>query len=362
MNLLFWRKKKMNNHEESSLPPEQAVKASNVTVSDLLAKLDQGAINQLVKKIAKTAASRLKQELTADSEAGIEQSVKKFRSTVARKAWHKSQQWCKWNEGGPVLMPDFTRMYYKKGNTEIMVMEYAPQTRMLKFHGSLAKRRSTAEEIDDHVESKVYNYSLALPYTVFIHRFRNGLYDVTYVAFNDRPLKRLEEKPLRPYLSNIDDTLKLCSGRDFDRRQLVKDNLVQQAAFVMSHFWQTVYSNEWASHFWAYRSHFREADDRLKDLDSWQAASYDNPLFVIDGVRWLPHPEESFGDIIVKLFDGDDANAQFQQDLFSSVAEELLDDVAKSVKNAANGIEDKIDQMMPELQSQLMTELKKILK
>jgi hypothetical protein len=360
MNLFFWRNNKMNNHEQPNRPAEQVIKVSNTITPDLLAKFDQGVINQLVKKIAKTAVSRLKQELTADSEAGIEQSVKRFCSTVARKAWHKSQQWCKWNEGGPVLMPDFTRMYYKKGNTEIMVMEYAPQTRVLKFHGSLAKRNSILEEISDQVESKVYNYSLALPYTVFIHRFRNGLYEVTYVAFNDRPLKKLEEKPLRPYLSNIDNTLKLCSGLDFDRRQLVKDNLVQQAAFVMSHFWQTVYSNEWANHFWAYRYHFRQTDDRLKDLDSWQAASYDNPLFVIDGVHWLPHPENSFGDIIVKLFEGDDANAQFQQDLFNAVTEELLDDVVKSVKNAANGIEDKIDQMTPELQGQLMTELRKI--
>jgi hypothetical protein len=329
------------------------------SADQLLNKLDDAAVNALVKKIAKLAVSRLKQELLGDTEEGIERSVKKFRSTVARKAWHKAQQWCKWNEGGPVLMPDFTRLYYRKGNTEVLVMEYAPQTRVLKFHGSLAKRQSSSERMEQPDE-KTYRYSLALPYTVFIHRFRNGMHMDTYVAFNDRPLKRLEEKPLRPYLSNIDDTLKLCSGKDFDRRELKKDNIVQQAAYVMSHFWQTVYSNEWASHFWAYRSHFREADDRLKDLDSWQAASVDNPLFVIDNVRWLPHAEESFGDIIVKLFDGDDAVAQFHQDLFASVAEELVNDVTKVVNVAAEGIEGKIDASLPELQQQLMLELRKM--
>jgi hypothetical protein len=329
---------------------------------DPLAKLDQTAINQLVRKIVKIAASRMRQELLVDSEEGIEKHVRKFRSTVARKAWHKSQQWCKWNEGGPVLMPDFARMYYKKGNTEVLVMEYAPQTRLLRFHGSLAKRRNTAEEIPDRVQEKVYNYSLALPYTVFIHKFVSGMYSHTYVAFNDRPLKKLDEKPLRPYLSNIDDTLKLCVGADFDRRQLVKDNLVQQAAFVMSHFWQTVYSNEWASHFWAYRAHFRECDKRMQDLDAWMEASAENPLFVIENVRWLHHPEESFGDIIVKLFDGEDVNAQFQQDLFNTVAEELLEDVAKTINGVADGIENKVEPMLAEVQSQLMTELRKILK
>lgn len=331
--------------------------------ADPLAKLDDVAINSLVKRIAKVAASRMKQEIIGEGEEGIERSVKKFRSTVARKAWHKSQQWCKWNEGGPILMPDYCRMFYKKGVTEVMVMEYAPQTRLLRFHGSLAKKKSSSDgNVPSHIEEKTYSYSLALPYTVFIHRFRDGMYLDTYVAFNDRPLKRLEEKPLRPYLSNIDDTLKLCSGRDFDRRQLVKDNLVQQVAYVMSHFWQTVYSNEWSSHFWAYRSHFGESDARMKDLDAWQEASADNPLFVIENVRWLTHPEDSFGDIIVRLFDGDDQIAQFQQDLFVTVADELVNEVSTIITTAANAVESKVDSLIPELKTLLMNELRKILR
>lgn len=355
MGLLWWKKKQMNTPEQQ--PPVIEIKV------DPLAKIDEAALLALVKRIAKVAASRMKQEIIGESEEGIERSVKKFRSTVARKAWHKSQQWCKWNEGGPILMPDYCRMFYKKGTTEVMVMEYPPQTRLLRFHGSLAKKKSSSDgSVPSYVEERTYSYSLALPYTVFIHRFRLGMYVDTYVAFNDRPLKRLEEKPLRPYLSNIDDTLKLCSGRDFDRRQLVKDNLVQQAAYVMSHFWQTVYSNEWGSHFWAYRSHFGESDNRMKDLDAWQEASADNPLFVIENVRWLPHPEDSFGDIIVRLFDGDDHIAQFQQDLFVTVADELVNEVNTIITTAANGVESKVDPLLPELKTLLMNELRKMLR
>lgn len=252
------------------------VKDDGKRANELLSALKQDDINALMKKLTNSVVNRFKQELQAENEEFLDRELLKYRAKVARRTWHVAQKWCKWTNEGPVLCPDNTRLYYRKGQTEVMVLEYPPQVRLMKFVGSLAKRSNSSELIDDGSKGKVFNYSLALPYMVFLFRFEHGVFRDVYVSFCDRPLKRLEEKPLRPFLSNIDNTLKLCLGVHMDLNQLEKGNLVQQVALVLSHFWHTVYNEDWSGHFWEYRRHFA-GNSQLKDLDAWQEASLDNP-------------------------------------------------------------------------------------
>ncbi len=320
-----------------------------------MSNINRDKAKTIVVNILEQAHKRFKQELAGENEDILDRSVRQHQAKVARYSWKHSQKWCKWNDDGPVLMPDFTRIYYRKGKSEILVQEFPPQVRLMKFRGALAKRGSSDAMIDKTTEERVFNYSLALPYMVFIFKFVDGMFSQVNCAFSDRPLKRLEEKPLRPYLSNIGSDLKVCLGHGLDKSQLIKDNVTQQSSLILSHFWHSAYSDEWSQHYWNTKANFvNNNDKRMQTLDAWQAASIENPLFVIEDVSWLPYENDNFGDIIVKLLEHDKDDVSFHTDLYNELVSEFLNDVTKTLTDNIDKIEDKVvecivDQLTDEL-------------
>jgi len=189
---------------------------------------------------------------------------------------------------------------------------------------------------------------------IFIFKFVDGIFSEVKCAFCDRPLKRLDERPLRPYLSNIDGNLSVCLGLGMDRSQLIKGMLTQQVAFILDHFWHTAYSEDWSGHFWANRSHFQDVDNRMSSIQNWQDASQENSLFVVEDVNWLQHTEESFGDMIVKMFRDDASDQKLQEDLYEELVDTFLDDIKKTFTECINLAGDKIsDQQISEVATEL---------
>ncbi len=176
----------------------------------------------IVKDIVNKSFRRFKQELEGENDEFVPRVLMQFRSKVVRYIWKYAQKNCKFNDDGPVLMPDYTRIYYHKGSTEIILQEFPPQVRMLKFRGNLVNRNNSTESLAMEQTTSIHHFSLALPYTVFLFKFVGGNFAEVKCAFCDRPLKRLEERPLRPYLSNIDTDLGVCLGVSFDRSQLCR--------------------------------------------------------------------------------------------------------------------------------------------
>lgn len=323
--------------------------------------IDKEKAKTVLSGILTKAYNRLKQEIAGENEETLDRVVRQHRASIARKSWKTSQKWCKWGNEGPVLMPDFTRLYYRKGKTEVVVQEFAPQMRLMRFKGSLAKRENTDEKISANISNDVHQYSLALPYVVFIFKFVNGIFNSVYCAFSDRPLKHLEERPLRPYLSNIDSRLLVCLGYDMDREELVKDNIAQQCALVLNSFWQTVYSDEWSQHYWAYKSHFQTNDPRLSSFDAWQDASTENPLFVVEDVAWLQHTEENFGDMIVHLFEDDVQNNELHEKLYDELVDSFLKEVKTTFETNLTATQERlVKDMMDQFTDELVTELEKV--
>ena len=322
-------------------------------------ELSKERAREIVADLLINARSRFKQELAGENEEFLDRVVRQYRAKVARCSWKASQKWCKWNDEGPVLMPDYTRMYYRKGNTEVMVLEYPPQVRLVKFKGSLALRESSTDKIDPIKSNEIMHYSLALPYVVFIFKYVNGVFTDVRCAFSDRPLKRLEEKPMRPYQSNIDNNLSVCLGKTFDSELLIKDNIVQQSAYVLNHFWQTIYSDDWSQHFWNYKTHFAGLDSRMTDLPSWQAASIENSLFVVEDVQWLPYHEDSFGDVVVRMFDDDTGNVQLHEELYTDLVNNFLEEVTTTFTENLDTVEQKtFDGLVDQLADNLIASIK----
>lgn len=310
-----------------------------------LNKLSSKELETFVEGLISGVAKRFKQEMLGEwGEESSDRILRQHRAKIVRYGWKEAQKWCKWDEDGPVLMPDHTRLYYRKGVTEIVIKELPPQIRIMKFLGSLVSRNNTEELIEPEVASKIHNFSLALPYVIFIFKFNNGIFQEVKCAFSDRPLKRLEERPLRPYLSNIDTNLSVCLGPTFNRKELIKDNIFQQTSYILSNFWQTVYSDEWSTHYWNSKRHFKDnKDKRMENIQSWQEASLDNSLFVIEDVDWLKHNEDSFGDIIVRMFDNDVVNNNIHEEIYTSLVDNFLDDLKKTISDDLSSVNDKIN-------------------
>ena len=314
----------------------------------------------IVKSLLEKAHSRFKQEFDGESEEFLDRVLRKHRAIVARRTCKLSQKWSMWDNDGVILTPDNTRAYYRKGKTEILILECPPQIRFMRFRSDLANRESSDAAYPK--EDSVCQYSLALPYVIFLFRFKNGMFDQVQCVFCDRPLKRLEEKPLKPYLSNIDSTLKVCLGRDFIRGELIKDNIIQQSSFVLNHFWQTVYSDEWSAHFWNSKSHFYEiGDERMSSLEGWQNASTENPLFVTEDVQWLPHSEECFGDMIVALLEDESENNAFQEEIYNDLVDQFLEEIKKSFAENLDSVNEKfIESNVVKLGEELAQQISKI--
>lgn len=308
-----------------------------------LRDLSDTQVDEVLKELTARTAKKLKQEFIGENEEFLDRLLRQFQAKIARCSWKASQKWCKWNDEGPVLMPDYTRIYYRKGTVEVLVQEWPPQIRLTKFKASLVLRENSQGHVDPDMLGRTYNFSLAFPYVIFIFKFRDGKFEQVRCTFCDRPLKRLEEKPLRPYLSNLDSNLQVCLGRSFDHGRLEPGNIIQQAAYITSYFWQSVYTDEWSSHYWANKGHFQENhDQRMSSLQAWQDASAENPLFVVEDVNWLPHQEENYGDIIVRLFEDDRVNAEMGQDLYQEFIKEFLDEVKKTLTDNLNAMTDRV--------------------
>lgn len=282
---------------------------------------------QLIREVASATAKQYKQELLARVEESLEATLRNYKAQVARCSWKAAQKWCQWGDDGPVLFPDNTRMYYRRGDTEVIVQEVPPHVRLMQFKASLL-RNNSEQALTVEESNGIHYFSLALPYIVFLFCFKNGIMDKTLVSFCDRPLKNLKEKPIRPFLSNINSDLRLCHGLGWQASQLVKGDLTQQVAYTLDLFWQTVYSDEWSGHWWAYRSHFHEnGDTRMQTLAAWQDASVENPLFVLEDVDWLQHTEANYGNIVVSMFDIDQKDNQFQNALYNDLCDSFVADV-----------------------------------
>ncbi len=310
--------------------------------------LTQDTARDLARSIAEQVVSRFKQEFAGENEEQLDRNLRAFSNKVSRICWKTAQKWCKFDDEGPILMPDFTRIFYKKGNTEVVLQEFAPQVRRLKFHNALLVENDTTG-------TDVKSFTLGLPYVVFMFKFVGGIFQEVYCSFNNAPLKRLDETPKVPYLSNIGTDLRVCLG-SFDRAEnLEKGNIAQQCSSIISYFWQSLFVNELGDNYWQCKSHFLTNDARLGSLTAWQAATEENPLFVIDEPGWLPYGANTYGDMIVHLFALDNKDTEFQHAISDDLSKEVLSGIKTDISASINQVsEQSMSKLIDQIADQLL--------
>lgn len=316
---------------------------------------------ELFQKHLAAAINRYRTDVLAEIDKNIETLLLEFKDHVVHRSWLAAQKWCRWQNEKYVLFPDYTRIYYRKGNREVLVQEYPPQVRVMTFKERLAVCDDSEESMQFEGDEGTKTYSLALPYIVFIFHFDNGIFSGLHVGFSDRPLKDCSETLYRPYLPNLDSNLRLCSGRDLDYAKFIAGNISQQAAYVLSHFWQTTYSDEWSAHYWNNKAHFEATDSRLASLSAWQEASIDNSLFVIENVAWLPLTaswaplsEVRVGDVVSQVLENELVNAEFGDDIYNQIYQHFQDNIKKTI---IDQFDSKSEKLNPTLVHQMAVEL-----
>lgn len=294
-------------------------------------QINDREVVELLNELKSHFASGYRQETLSVLDDSCTEVLKQFKATVGRRCWKLSQKWCQWDENRPILQPNRSRLFYRKGNTDIMVIEQDPTVRTLRFNPSF---------------SETGNFNVALPYVVFVFRFVNEKFADVYCMFNDKPLGDLSERPIRPYLTNIDSDLRCCLGKTFH----LPDGLThsQTVEYILSYFWTAEHSNEWNEH-WNYnQSYFAGCDGRLASCDAWQEASQDNPLFVIDDVSWQRHGR-TIGDLIVGLTKSDTKAREFEETIFQDLVSEFLSSIALCMRVSLEQSSEKVNNQPPEI-------------
>ncbi|MBI5153503.1 MAG: hypothetical protein HZA36_03545 [Parcubacteria group bacterium] len=161
----------------------------------------------------------------------------------------------------PQLLPCGTRFHWQlkseQSDYQIFCIENAPQQRTL------------------HIMEETRR--LALPWIYFIVIFRDGYLENLYVFYRDASLTNLDDMLYLPNLPNIQSQHLTCCLGNNPFVSLKNDN------------WsETLFTYFWGSSFFETRDSFIEFYEdakkripELKDLETWEKMSIQNPLFVL---------------------------------------------------------------------------------
>lgn len=305
--------------------------------------IDDREIVSLLNEMKSFFVNGYRQETLSALDESCTEVLKQFKATVGRRCWKLSQKWCQWGDNRPILQPNKSRLFYRKGNTDVMVIEQDPQMRTLRFNSTF---------------SETGNFNVALPYVIFVFRWINGNFADVYCMFNDKPLGDLSERPIKPYLTNIDGDTRCCLGKTFKMPDGLNHN--QTVEYILNYFWSAEHSNEWNEHWNFNQRYFVSTDGRLATLDAWEKASQDNPLFVIDNVTWSKH-SRSIGDLIVGLTKTDTKAREFEEVIFQDLVSEFLQSVQRAMSVSLEQGSEKVNNQPPEaIEKKLVKAMQKL--
>jgi len=186
-----------------------------------------------------------------------------------------------------MVVPDGVRLLREQDNHTWIIFEDSPKVRTILV--DMAFNNNYIGEVSYDKRDLVFPnrqlLRLAFPYVIYGFRLRKGyesFKEKTYVEdfrywFRTSPLKSIKDKVLISHLPNTEYCGLPCIRFDED----LGETLTDQIKNVIRIFWSTEFN---------YRLHtYTPSDTRLKSFQAWEAASKENPLFVLTA-GWLNDP------------------------------------------------------------------------
>lgn len=175
------------------------------------------------------------------------------------------------------ILPTGCRLFHQAGDRSVFVIEQAPATRQVAW-----VRFGNKE-----------TWKLAFPYLIFVVVFRGDAVatDECRIFYRTSPLGNGDEKLLRVNLCNTWANARVCTGNI----RVAGVTLAQKAESFVAGFW----SSQFNDHI-PYENFTPAAQvvAEVKSLESWEAASAANSLFVLSA-KWLPFEGGTLADVIV---------------------------------------------------------------
>jgi hypothetical protein len=222
-------------------------------------------------QIAKSILNQVLMPVMQESAASIQDEAQKYAQsaiTVLQKELLENQQ---------LVLPEGVRFHKRVGRIDYLVIEQQPMVRTVLVDTSYHKGKIGGSRYPDASLPKK-EYRIALPYVVYQITLSDYQLAKFYIAFRTEPLKTLKDKLSLCVLPNSHEEGSVCCP--FTRHNYT--NIVDAVNHIIGFYWQSQYR---------YCLHHKFPDDpAFKTWESWEKASEENPLFVLQ----LAWPELHF--------------------------------------------------------------------
>ncbi len=195
----------------------------------------------------------------------------------------QQQSWATFPDGSP--LPDGVRFIHQRGAATVVVLELFPQVREVRWISSVSPQPFGPK-------TQYQPVTLAFPYIVIFVLFQAGcLTGFQQLFYRAEAISSQNDALCFPNLLNVSEGYGqkcwLCLANMTDVSQLPWNKKVHK---VLEHFWEAGFNKSSEYHeknsYWQKTTAAR-LDPRLNSVESWQAATKEDPLFMLK-VKWKP--------------------------------------------------------------------------
>jgi hypothetical protein len=195
----------------------------------------------------------------------------------------QQQSWAAFPDGS--VLPDCVRLIYRRGPATVLVLELFPEVREVRWISNLSPQPFGPG-------TQYQAVTLAFPYIVIFVLFQSGcLTGIQQLFYRNEAISSENDALYLPNLLNVSEGYGqkcwLCLANMTDLSKLPWNKKVHR---VLEHFWEAGFNRSSEHHeknsYWQKTTAAR-LDPRLNSVESWQAATKEDPLFMLK-IRWKP--------------------------------------------------------------------------
>lgn len=242
-----------------------------------LAQLERESLHEIVEEIlTKVVYSTLgayQQKVNVGIQDSVADLLETFKQKVVEQIFETASGWRIRNDA-EMLFPPGCRYYYTGGGRAVLLIEQTPQVRSLLFDG-----RALGGSSDERL-------SLSLPYIYFVLRFKCGhrgeRFESLSSYWSTRQAKSLDHIVALPLLPNTHGNGMVCNGDEIT----LHGGIHEQVEGVIGHYWLSKFNSDLSTE-WNRKG---RCHSRLADGRTWQTASVEDPMFILDAELPAYHP------------------------------------------------------------------------
>jgi hypothetical protein len=174
------------------------------------------------------------------------------------------------------MLPTGARFYFKKGQTEVLVIEQSPRTITVSVND---KNKRTGTD-------RRGQYTVAFPYVVFVLFFLETSLINLSVFYRTTPLENISDDLFLTNLPNVSNysyngiMCRACTNLDG-----IGKSIAEKAEKAIKRFWESEFNSDLGVYATKVGNKLKKIDKRVSTLKNWEIASALDPFFILS-VDW----------------------------------------------------------------------------